>query len=1277
MSIFKRKSTDDTASRTPSRPDDDKNGDYETRLDPADLLAEYLAPDETKTADRSGKLDFGDSAEQAEAPGALTANARTTSSSTHDDDHDHDHGDDDDIFEDHHLHEHGDPGDDFGGGDGADGPLPSIGDHELDQLMDTLNRSGKSWDNDGTGLTLTFAFPQSTNDFPDDHLAEWDWTKPSADGLDPFTSFNAVRQAHTIEALSMWESVADITFEQVAPGEVADIYFFGREYDDGGAYSMGVQQELGSAIRVNTAASTWNSMEVGAGGFTTMMHEIGHSLGLSHPGDYDVGDGATYDTHADYVEDSNMYSIMSYFGAANTGATYGGWENVSEDTPRGHDIYVAQQLYGANWGTRNGDTTYGFNTTESGSLYDFDQLALLNEFFDNTEDATGVNLKQRGPVLTIWDGGGDDDWLDLSGDDNDVMLDLAPGAFSSTHGMTYNISLAYHPADAHGQYGHYIENAQGGSGDDTIYGNELANELIGGAGDDEIFGQNGADTLSGGDGDDTLNGGFGDDVLYGGDGHDTADYSYSDVGWTIDLGFAPIQTASNDWGTEVLTFVESAITGEGDDEVTGGNGANQFETRGGNDTLTGNGGDDTLRAGDDNDQLYGGAGDDFLEGGEGDDFVYGGSGDDMVWSDEYSWTNPTDFGDDNVYAGSGDDYVNTSGGDDYVNAGSGDDTVYGGHGNDTIRGSHGEDDLNGGQGVDEVDFSDVGGDWHIDLLANSASSTWQSGPDSIDNFEQVRTGAGDDTVKGEHGAETFWAGSGDDDVEGRAGDDVLLGEGGHDILNGGGGDDIVSGGSGTDMASYQGASSGVLVDLAFDGFGQNTFGAGEDTLISIERLEGSGHGDILSGDNGLNHIHGEGGDDVLFGRGGNDWVNGGSGDDILEGGEGNDIITGGDGEDAVSYFFASAGVNVDLSDNGAQNTFGAGTDVISSVEHAIGSFHNDWLAGNDGDNRLTGGAGEDVLVGGEGADSLNGGDDDDVLVGGAGNDVMDGGDGVDWVFFNTNAPNGVDVDLAKEVQWTKQGSDTIRNVENILGSSQDDDLRGDDASNEIWGGGGDDTLVGAGGEDTLKGGHGDDMIYVGNDAPWEGPGGFIPTPKPEAKTEIDTFVFEGFDPEGDPVAEFQMSAAASGGTNLFRVSHPSGAAQTLEGGDVTMASIGGVDVSADQTAAKTTAHADSLVFNPDGGGGGGVGRDAAVGGIKVKPGSGPDVVVFDAGWGDDQVFGFTTGADRLDFSSISALDLIDLDVSDTADGALIEYGSNSVLLHDVFANALTDGDFIV
>ncbi len=1293
MSINVRTSPEKLSSRlADARDSDTRDADYGTRLDPVDLLAENLTLTETAPEpDRIAKLNYGGDKTTDLSGTSASADASTgdfaTKPYTQKDDGDHDHGDATPA----HWPEDAD------GGAGA--PTFSINGSNLHELMHTLHQSGDSWaEEDFTGVTvLTVTFPQSLDDLPDVYTSWFD--TPAEEGLDPFEGFSNLQQDYVMQALTGFSEFSNVAFVEVEPGETADFYYVGREYPNGeddpviGGISNGVRPENGSILQFNTGRSLWDDMQPGGGGYGTILHETGHSLGLSHPGAYsafDEGAFPTYDGSADYIEDTWMYSLMSYFSGGETGFSSGG-RDWGFQTMRSHDMFVLQELYGANWSTRSGDTTYGFNASSdlTSSEFDFDTLEISNTFFS----AFDPDFVEVGPVFTIWDGGGANDWLDLSGDDNDVLLDLAPGAFSSTHGMTYNISLAHHPADGENQFGHYIEHASGGTGDDTLLGNELANELIGSDGDDEIYGGNGADTLYGGDGDDTLNGGFGNDQLFGGDGHDTADYSYSNTDWTIDLTYGPGQTAANPSGTELMTHIESVITGNGDDDVTGSNVANLLDASGGNDTLLGHDGEDTLFGGEGNDNLngggqsdaiyggegedllYGGSGADYLEAGADDDIVFGGSGGDTIWSDRYSWTNPNDYGDDYVFAGNGNDNVSSSGGNDYVDGGSGNDTVSAGLGNDTVRGGHGVDDLNGGSGIDEVDFSDISADWHIDLLNETASFAGQGGADEIVNFEQVRNGGGDDTVNGGHGAETFRAGSGNDVVDGRAGDDVILGEGGHDNLKGGTGDDIISGGSGTDTATYNGASSGVIVDLAFNGLGQNTFGAGQDTLISIERLEGSGHGDILSGNHGLNHIHGRSGDDVLFGRGGNDWVNGGAGNDILEGGEGNDIITGGDGEDAVSYFFAAAGVNVDLSDNGLQNTLGAGSDVISSVEHAIGSFHNDWLAGNGGDNRLTGGAGEDVLVGGEGADTLNGGDDDDVLVGGAGNDVMDGGAGTDWVFFNTNAPNGVDVDLAKEVQWTKQGSDTIRNVENILGSSQDDDLRGDNASNEIWGGGGEDILVGAGGEDTLKGGAGDDMIYVGNDAPWEGPGGYIPTPKPEPKTEIDTFTFEGFDPESDPVAEFRLNAEASSGTDLFRISHPKGSAQTLEEDDAL--ALRETD-SITAMAILAEADADSFAFaTKDGGGDGGGVQDTRVGGIKVEPGSGPDVVVFDAGWGDDQVFGFTTGADRLDFSSISALDLIDLDFSDTADGALIEYGSNSVLLHDVAVSALTDGDFIV
>ena len=57
-----------------------------------------------------------------------------------------------------------------------------------------------------------------------------------------------------------------------------------------------------------------------------------------------------------------------------------------------------------------------------------------------------------------------------------------------------------------------IENASGGSGNDTITGNGAANILAGNLGNDTLSGLAGNDTLTGGGGTDTMNGGAGDDI---------------------------------------------------------------------------------------------------------------------------------------------------------------------------------------------------------------------------------------------------------------------------------------------------------------------------------------------------------------------------------------------------------------------------------------------------------------------------------------------------------------------------------------------------------------------------------------------------------------------------------------------------------------------------------------------------------------------------------------------------------------------------------------------
>ena len=157
-----------------------------------------------------------------------------------------------------------------------------------------------------------------------------------------------------------------------------------------------------------------------------------------------------------------MYSVMSYFDGAETGYSDDNDGLISLiATPRTHDMFVLQSLYSANFNTRDTDSTYGYNAEDVGALYDFTNFGGADQW-DH-------------PQLTIWDGGGVDT-LDLSGDDFGVTLDLRPGAFSSTHGMTNNISLAYVPGWTPNELAGYIENARGGEGDDVITGNDRDND---------------------------------------------------------------------------------------------------------------------------------------------------------------------------------------------------------------------------------------------------------------------------------------------------------------------------------------------------------------------------------------------------------------------------------------------------------------------------------------------------------------------------------------------------------------------------------------------------------------------------------------------------------------------------------------------------------------------------------------------------------------------------------------------------------------------------------
>ena len=170
---------------------------------------------------------------------------------------------------------------------------------------------------------------------------------------------------------------------------------------------------------------------------------------------------------------------------------------------------------------------------------------------------------------------------------------------------------------------------------------------------------------------------------------------------------------------------------------------------------------------------------------------------------------------------------------------------------------------------------------------------------------------------------------------------------------------------------------------------------------------------------------------TAYGGSGNDTLQGGAGDDDLHGNEGNDFLDGGNGDDDL---------------NG-----GIGNDTLE------GGAHDDYLFGHDGIDHLKGEGGNDTLRGGAGGDDLDGGADIDT---------------VDY----SHESDGVHVDLRDREGWVGNVKDYVTRIENIIGTSKGDDLRGDDLPNVIKGGGGKDDIYGRDGNDQLEGGTGNDHI---------------------------------------------------------------------------------------------------------------------------------------------------------------------------------------------------------
>ncbi|SFT60454.1 serralysin [Pseudovibrio denitrificans] len=692
------------------------------------------------------------------------------------------------------------------------------GDNNIDGLI-----SGGVW-YDPDSLTpwhteISYSFPQNSFDFQS-HMSLDDIA-----ARNNLVSFGNLQQTAMREVFDGFEAIAQITFTKVNSNEQANIVIAGTTNS---AVTPTASSELPAGNDVNqwyNANIYDHAPQIGSYTWHTLIHETGHSLGLAHGHEVDRDSppdepipGKAMDPNRDSME----FSIMTYRSYINDPLD-GGYSNEDYGYAQSlmmYDIAAIQEMYGANYETNSGDTTYTFSS-------------ITGEMFVNGvgQGTPGDNRIFR----TIWDGNGEDTY-DFSNYNTGINVDLSPGSWSlfSENQQAYLGDGNYARANVfnallyEGDSRSLIENAVGGDGNDTIIGNIANNRLNGGVGNDTLNGGDGNDTLIGGDGNDVLRGGTGADAYSAGNGNDTIYYANGDKFWNskgngINVAGAGVDTLIIESGsyfdTNGLSWYgfERFVGAEMNDRVKGNSNKIHYHLDGGagNDTLTGAGGNDTLIGGDGNDVLRGGTGADAYSAGNGNDTIYYANGD-KFWNSKGNGINVAGAGVDTLIIESG-SYFDTNGlswygferfvgaemndrvkgnsnkinyhldggaGNDTLTGAGGNDTLNGGDGNDTLIGGDGNDILNGGEGNDTY-FVDNAGDTIIEA-DNSGIDTIISGVSFklTDNIEDLTlTGTADNYAIGNSEDNTIIGNDGDNHIEGGAGTDILTGGAGSDLFN--------------------------------------------------------------------------------------------------------------------------------------------------------------------------------------------------------------------------------------------------------------------------------------------------------------------------------------------------------------------------------------------------------------------------------------------------------------------------------------------------------------